>query len=349
MSVADLTLLVMWVGVIAYMVFGGADFGGGFWDLFAGNALRGRDVRALIEHSIGPIWEANHVWLIFVIVVAWTGFPGVFAALFSTLYVPLTLAAFGIIARGSAFAFRKVSTDLWQQRLFGAIFAISSLLTPFFLGTVAGAIASGRIPPGVARGDLITSWLNPTSIATGTLTVAVTAYLAAVYLLQDSVRAAPALTESLRRRALSAGIGTAVLSAASLLVVHRDAPELYTGLLRWPANTFTAVTVTSGVASIALLLARKYVPARLAAALTVTMLLCAWAAAQYPLLLPPTTTVTDAKAADGVLTATLISLGVGAVILVPSMVWLYYLFQRKHIELAGPDEGESARHSPEPQ
>jgi cytochrome d ubiquinol oxidase subunit II len=126
--------------------------------------------RRLIEHSIGPVWEANHVWLIFVIVVLWTGFPPVFAAVMSTLYIPLTLAALGVIARGAAFAFRTASTELWQQRLFGAAFALSSLLTPFFLGTVAGAIASGRVPPGLAAGDPVRSWLNPTSLLAGVLT-----------------------------------------------------------------------------------------------------------------------------------------------------------------------------------
>ncbi|MDF2711564.1 MAG: cytochrome d ubiquinol oxidase subunit, partial [Nonomuraea muscovyensis] len=160
MPLAEIMLAVMWIGLTAYVLFGGADFGGGVWDLLAGGAERGARQRALVEHSIGPVWEANHVWLIFVIVLMWTGIPPVFAAVASTLYIPLTLAALGIIARGSAFAFRKVSTELWQRRLFGATFAFSSLVTPYFLGTVAGAIASGRVPPGIARGDLVSSWAN---------------------------------------------------------------------------------------------------------------------------------------------------------------------------------------------
>src|SRR3954449_3659837 len=155
MSLADTALAVLWLGLTAYVLFGGADFGGGFWDLVAGGDRRGAAHRGLVEHAIGPVWEANHVWLIFVIVMLWTGFPSVFAAVASTLYIPLTLVALGIIARGAAFAFRKVSQKLWQQRLFGGAFALSSVVTPFFLGAVGGALASGRVPPGIAAGDPI--------------------------------------------------------------------------------------------------------------------------------------------------------------------------------------------------
>src|SRR6478736_2053229 len=134
------------VGIVAYAVFGGADFGAGFWDLVAGGAERGRRPRAVIAHSIGPVWEANHVWLIFCLVVMWTVFSGAFAAIMSTLYIPLGLAAFGIVLRGSGFAFRKVSFRTPGQRANGALFAASSVITPFFFGTVAGGIASGRVP-----------------------------------------------------------------------------------------------------------------------------------------------------------------------------------------------------------
>src|SRR5256885_7479848 len=150
MTAAQATLAVMWLGLTLYALFAGADFGAGFWDLLAGDAQRGRPQRDLIDHVIGPVWEANHVWLIFVLVLLWTAFSPVFAAVMSTLYIPLTLAALGIIGRGAAFAFRKASDQLGQQRLFGATFALSSVLTPFFLGTVAGGIASGRVPLGLA-------------------------------------------------------------------------------------------------------------------------------------------------------------------------------------------------------
>ena len=153
MSLATALLGLTWLSVTAYALLGGADFGTGFWDLIAGGPQQGRSRRSLIEHSIGPVWEANHVWLIFVLVVVWTAFPPLFAAVASTLYIPLTLVAIGVIARGSAFAFRKAVTEDWQQRLFGAAFAFSSAITPFFLGTIAGAIASGSRParPGPRR------------------------------------------------------------------------------------------------------------------------------------------------------------------------------------------------------
>ena len=144
---STITAVVLFFGVTVYAVFGGADFGAGFWDLIAGGAERGRRPRALIDHSIGPVWEANHVWLIFCLVVLWTGFSGAFQSIMLTLFVPLTLAALGIVLRGSGFAFRKSVVVMQQQRLYGATFALSSVLVPYCMGAVAGAIASGACPP----------------------------------------------------------------------------------------------------------------------------------------------------------------------------------------------------------
>jgi len=183
---AQLIVVMLWGAVTAYAIFGGADFGAGFWDLTAGGSENGRTKRALIDHSIGPVWETNHVWLIFVLVLLWTCFPTVFAAIMSTLYVPLTIVAIGIILRGSAFAFRHTATDPVRQRFYGAIFAASSVLTPFFLGTIAGAVATGRIPVGNAVGDPITSWLNPAGMLGGTLAVVTCAFIAAVFLAHDA-------------------------------------------------------------------------------------------------------------------------------------------------------------------
>ncbi|WP_188187006.1 cytochrome d ubiquinol oxidase subunit II [Nonomuraea sp. SYSU D8015] len=330
MPLAEIMLAVMWVGLTAYVLFGGADFGGGIWDLLAGSAEAGKRQRALVEHSIGPIWEANHVWLIFVIVLLWTGIPSVFAAIASTLYIPLTLAALGIIGRGAAFAFRKVSTELWQRRLFGATFAFSSVATPFFLGTVAGAIASGRVPPGIARGDLVGSWVNPTSLVAGVLAVGMAAYLAAVYLTRDAQRAGETdLVEWFRRRALACGVVVGLLSGAGLLVLRADAPALFAELTSGRALPLLALSVTAGLASLVLLWRRAYLPVRITAALAVTGLLWGWGAAQYPVLLPGVT-LDSAAATDPVLAATLGSLAVGAVLLLPSLWWLYAIFQRDH-------------------
>ncbi|TMR13435.1 cytochrome d ubiquinol oxidase subunit II [Nonomuraea turkmeniaca] len=336
MPLPEIMLAVLWVGLTAYVLFAGADFGGGIWDLLAGGAVTGRRQRALVEHSIGPVWEANHVWLIFVIVLMWTGIPPVFAAVASTLYIPLTLAALGIIGRGAAFAFRKVSTELWQQRLFGATFAFSSVVTPFFLGTVAGAIASGRVPPGIAKGDLVGSWVNPTSLAAGALAVGTAAYLAAVYLTRDAERAGAAdLVDAFRRRALGCGAVVGVLSAVGLLVLRADAPALFAEITSGRALPLLLLSVVAGLASLVLLWRRAYLAVRVTAALAVTGLLWGWGVGQYPSLLPGVS-LADAAATDTVLAASLGSLAVGALLLLPSLWWLYATFQRDRVA-ARPD------------
>jgi cytochrome d ubiquinol oxidase subunit II len=326
-TAAQWLLLLAWTGLTLYALLGGADFGGGFWDGLAGGARRGFAQRRLIEHSIGPVWEANHVWLIFVIVLFWTCFPAVFASVASTMYVPLTLIAFGIIARGSAFAFRKASTELWQLRLFGGAFVLSSVLTPFFLGTVAGGVASGRVPLGLARGDLLTSWWNPTSALAGLLAIGSTAYLAAVYLTADARRSGQVeLAEIFRHRAVVSAVVTGVIALGGIVVLREDAPRLYAGL----TGRALPVVVLSGVAGLgspALLIVRRYVLARVVAAIAVAAVLWGWALAQYPLLLPPDVTVARAAADPPVLHATLTSVVVGMAILVPSLLWLFSLFQ----------------------
>ncbi|MEV0387500.1 cytochrome d ubiquinol oxidase subunit II [Nonomuraea sp. NPDC050643] len=329
MPLPEIMLAVLWVGLSAYVLFGGADFGGGVWDLLAGRAEPGRRQRALVEHSIGPIWEANHVWLIFVIVLMWTGIPPVFAAVASTLYIPLTLAALGIIGRGAAFAFRKVSTEPWQRRLFGATFAFSSVATPFFLGTLAGAIASGRVPPGIARGDLVGSWVNPTSLVAGALAVGTAAYLAAVFLARDAQRGgADDLAEGFRRRALGCGAVVGALSAAGLLVLRADAPGLFAELTSGGALPFLVLSVVAGLASLALMWRRAYLAVRITAALAVLGLLWGWGVGQYPVLLPGVP-LAEATATGSVLAATLGALAVGALLLLPSLWLLYAVFQRE--------------------
>lgn len=328
MSAAEVMLALLWSAITAYVLFAGADFGGGFWDLLAGGARRGSAQRELVEHSIGPVWEANHVWLIFALVLAWTGFPEVFAAVTSTMYVPLTLVALGIIARGSAFAFRKVSDELPQRRLYGAAFAFSSVVTPFFLGTVAGGIAGGRVGAGIASGNLVTSWVNPTSLVTGALAVGVTAYLAAVYLTRDAQRAGEeALAEAFRLRALVTGVVVGGLSVAGLLVLRADVPALFTRLTSGPPLALVALSVLAGAASLLLLLRRHYVAVRLTASAAVVGVLWGWGLGQYPRLLPGVT-VAQAAATSAVLTASLVVIAAAAVILLPSLWWLYRVSQR---------------------
>jgi cytochrome bd ubiquinol oxidase subunit II len=331
MTSAQALLAVLWVGLTLYALLAGADFGAGFWDLVAGGARRGQAYRALIEQVIGPVWEANHVWLIFILVLLWTGFPPVFAAVMSTLYLPLTLVALGIIARGAAFAFRKASTALWQQRLFGGAFALSSVVTPFFLGAVAGAIGSGRVPPGLGAGALVRSWWNPTSILGGVLAVGSCAYLAAAYLCHDAIRLGrPHLAEGYRRRAIVTGLVVGAVALGGIAVLHGDAPRLFSGLTH-RALPLVIASAVAGVASLVLLALKRYLLVRFGAALAVTTILWGWAVAQYPDMLPPHTSYTSAAANGAVLTATLAVSGIGALVLLPSLAWLLLLFQRSSV------------------
>jgi cytochrome bd ubiquinol oxidase subunit II len=328
MTLADAVLAMMWVGVTAYALLGGADFGGGFWDLLAGGAERGAPQRRLIEKSIGPVWEANHVWLIFALVVFWTAFPMPFASVASSLYIPLTAAAVGIILRGSGFAFRKAVEELRLQRLFGAAFAFSSVITPFFFGTVAGAVASGRVPPGIARAHPISVWWNPTSVLGGVLAVGVCAYLAAVYLTGDARRTGqPDLAEVFRRRALVTGVVVGVISLGGIEVIRRDAPRLFDGLTG-RALPLVVASALMGAASLALLWYRRFGLVRVTAALAVVAVIWGWGAAQYPYILVPSVTIGESAAARATLVAVVTSLSVGALLFVPALIWMFYLFQR---------------------
>jgi cytochrome bd-type quinol oxidase subunit 2 len=328
MTLAEVVLSIMFVGLIAYGLFGGADFGAGIWDLLAGGTRRGARQRDLIEHSIAPVWEANHVWLIFVLVVLWTAFSGAFAAVVTTLYIPLTLAAFGMIARGAAFAFRKSITTLGMRRFLGACFALSSLVTPYFLGAVVGGVASGRVPPGIAAGDVVTSWVNPTAVLGGVLAVLVCAYLAAVFLCGDARReGAEDLADSFRLRALVTAALTGLGGIAGLFVLRADAPLLFDGLTGRAAPV-VGLSVLAGLAALWLLATRRYAPARLASALAVAAILAGWAVAQYPYVLVPEVTIEEAATGRATLVAMLVALVGGAVVLVPALVYLYVLFQR---------------------
>jgi cytochrome bd ubiquinol oxidase subunit II len=325
---AEALLALMWVGVTAYALSGGADFGAGFWDLVAGGPQRGSAQRKLIEHAIGPVWEANHVWLIFVLVVLWTGFPEAFAAIASSLYVPLTLVAVGVILRGAGFAFRKAVTGVALERLFGATFAASSVITPFFLGTVAGAVASGRVPAGIARAHPVRSFVNPTSVLGGVLAVVVCAYLAAVYLTADARRAVdPALVEAFRRRALASGVVAGAVVLGGIAVLHADAPDLFAGLTD-RGRPLVAASAAAGLVSLGCVWRRRFLGARVVAAAAVTAVLWGWAAGQYPYLLEGELTIRQAAADPVTLRAVLLSLAVGALLVVPSLVALLAMAQR---------------------
>jgi cytochrome d ubiquinol oxidase subunit II len=327
-----LAAAILFTGVLLYAVFGGADFGAGFWDLTAGGAERGRKPRALIDHSIGPVWEANHVWLIFCLVVAWTAFPAAFAAVMTSLYVPLGLAALGIVLRGSAFAFRKALVRTEQQRATGATFALSSVITPFFLGTVAGGIASGRVPePGGT--DPLSSWLTPTSALAGCFAVAICAYLSGVFLTGEArLQGDPDLEGWFRRRSILIAGAAGAVATAGIAVVRADAPHLFEQLLGGPGLPFVVLSGVAGLAALFGLTRANPLVLRVLAVATVSFVVIGWGAAQYPYLLGDHLTISEAAAPDSTLRAVVAVFFVAGVLCLPSLGVLYLLQQRGRLD-----------------
>ncbi len=326
MSLELAVAAALFVGVIAYAVLGGADFGSGFFDLTAGSARQGAELRTLVDHSIGPVWEANHVWLIYVLVIWWTGFPESFAAAMSTLVLPLLLALLGIVLRGASFAFRKYAETLRQARLFGVVFAASSIITPFFLGTVAGAIASGRVPLD-GTGDRWSSWLNPTSVFGGLIAVGTCAFLAGTFLAADAARSGQdRLAGEIRARVLGVGLVTGGLVFAALVPIDRDAPTLAAGL-EGRAAPLVVLAAIAGVATLWLLWTRRFAVARLTAVLAVASVVSGWGVGQYPWLLVDEVTIVDAAGARATLWGLLVAVGLAAVVVVPPLVYLFRLTQ----------------------
>jgi cytochrome d ubiquinol oxidase subunit II len=329
---------VLLLAVVAYAVFGGADFGAGFWDLTAGGAERGEHPRDTIEHSIGPVWEANHVWLIFIFVILWTSFPEAYASITLTLFVPLTIAALGIVLRGASFAFRKSVVSLRYRRAFGAAFAASSVLVPYCMGAIAGGIASGRVPAGGVAGDPVRSWINPSSIYGGVLAVAAVAYLAAVYLVWDARRLDDSeMVEYFRRRAVVAAAVVGVIGVVGTFGLRADASYLFQGLTS-RALPLVILSVLCGVSAIVLLVRNAHRGARLVAVIAVASAIVAWGVAQWPYVLPETLTFSAAAAPSGTLAAVLVVVVLAAVIVVPGFVLLYVLHQKGLLPEEGADD-----------
>lgn len=323
---ADLVLAVLIVALAAYAVLGGADFGAGFWDLTAGGAERGSRVRGLVKRSMGPVWEANHVWLIVVLVILWTCFPHAFGPLMETLYVPLFLAAVGIIFRGAAFALRGEAATIAEARVLGATFALSSLVTPFFLGCAIGAVASGQVPVDGDPSAPFSSWTGATSILAGLMAVASGAYIAAVFLAADATRIEmPDLADAFRRRALGAALVAGAFAIGGLAVVNSDAPDLYDGLTSGLGLVMVIASALIGIATIGLVWTRRFEIARYTSALAVGAILVGLALAQRPDFLPGQLTFEDAAAGDATLIATLIALVLALAVIVPSLWWLFRL------------------------
>ena len=318
----------MLVAVTLYAILGGADFGGGMWDLLA-RGPRAKSQRDLISSAIAPIWEANHVWLIVVLVLLFNAFPPAFYALMVSLHVPLTLSLIGIVLRGAAFTFRHYDahTDDVQRR-WGRIFAIASTITPVTLGMCVGAIASGKIPADVQQMDFFAAWLAPFPAVIGLLTLSVFAYIAAVFLTVEAEN--PQVRDDFRARALAAAALVFVFAWAAFALSGEGAPRVRAGLLhsRW-SLAFHAVTGAFAITAIAALWARRFLIARVAAALQVVFIIWGWGLAQFPYLIEPSITIESAAAPKATLWILVTALAAGTVILVPSMYLLYRLFKAK--------------------
>jgi cytochrome bd ubiquinol oxidase subunit II len=343
---AEIPILLILAGLALYTVLGGADFGAGLWELTA----RGERNTALRDHThraMAPVWEANHVWLIFALTMCWTCYPEAFTSIASTLSIPLFVAAVGIIMRGAAYALRAGVISVREEGSISLLFALSSLLTPFALGTVVGGVASGRVPVGNAAGDEIASWLNATSLLIGTLAVVTSAYLAAVYLAGDARRmGSDDVADAFRRRALGAGLLAGAIAAAGPFVLDADAPELFEGLTGGAGLVALLASAAAGVAALALVYGRRYEPARVAAAAAVVAVVAGWGIAQQPEILPGLT-IEEAAADDATIAAVLIGFVAGMLILLPSLGYLFRLVLTGRFDPAVPlPSGDGTDRSP---
>lgn len=328
-ELSDLVGFVMLVSLILYALGGGADFGGGVWNLFA-SGLRAQRQRELIANAIGPIWEANHVWLVLVVVLLFVAFPPAFAAIGIALHIPLTAMLFGIVLRGSAFVFRNYDTNLETRHRWNRLFSIGSTIAPLMLGVCVGAVASGtlRVDPDTGRvyTNFISQWLQPFPFAIGLWTLALFAFLAAVYLTNETDD--PALQEDFRRRALIAGGVVAAMALASFLLAKQGAPLICAGLSKaWWSIPFHAWTGAVSVGSMAAVWLRRYRLARPLAMLQIVLILCGWGFSQFPCIVEPNLTFANASAPDSVLRVLLGALAMGALLLFPSLFYLYRVFK----------------------
>ena len=328
---ADAVALIAGFATLAYGLLAGADFGGGVWDLFASGERKSAQ-RAAIARAMGPVWEANHVWLIFLIVILFTAFPVVYATLSTALFIPFHLVLLGIVLRGAAFVFRAYgnragSSITATERTWGVVFGISSTITPFLLGACMGAVSTGAIRVTDGRVTIHgLPWLLPMSLMTGALELAICAYLAAVYL---TVETRDELQRDFRRYALIAGTATVGLSILALPLMRSEAPHLWSGLLSARALPMLTAGVVAALLAGWFLLHQRYRLARVAAIVQTAMLLAGWIAAQYPYLVFPDLRIESAAAPPATLQFFLIAVPVGMALLLPSLYLLFRVFKRE--------------------
>jgi cytochrome d ubiquinol oxidase subunit II len=314
--------------LIFYALLGGADYGGGVWDLFA-SGRRAPHQRALIAKAIGPVWEANHVWLILVIVILFTAFPPAFAVISTALHIPLTLLLIGIVLRGTTFTFRTYDAQRDNvQRRWSLVFSIASIITPLLLGITLGAIASGtiRVENGMVLSGFFNSWLAPFPFAVGFFALALFAFVAAVYLTLETDNYE--LQEDFRIRAIVAGVAVGMLALTVFLLAGTGAPTVRAGISRsWWALALHFLTATLAAGAFYSLWTRKYKLARVCAAAQVTLILLGWALAQYPYLVEPDITIASAAAPPITLRLVVGALAAGALLLFPSYYYLFRIFK----------------------
>jgi cytochrome d ubiquinol oxidase subunit II len=322
--------IFMLLSLILYALMGGADFGGGMWDLLAVGPRAVRQRKA-IAAAIGPIWEANHVWLILVVVLLFSGFPIAFTGMMTALNIPLTAMLIGIVLRGSAFIFRNYdSRSDATQRHWSEVFGVASFCTPFFQGIILGALATGqiRIVNGQVVSGFFAGWLTLFALACGVFALGLFAFLAATYLTLDT-QDQPDLQNDFRGRALWSGLSLAPLAGVVFLTSKQDAPGMYHGLTHWWAPLLLAWTSLMSIVAFVALWRRRFALARFAAISQVTLILVGWCLAQYPNLVTPDVTVNNAHAPEITLRLLVLTLGVGAVVLLPSLGFLFHLFKGK--------------------
>lgn len=316
---------VLMVGLIAYAVFGGADFGGGVWTAFA-SGPRAHEQRVAISRAMGPVWETNHVWLILVLVTLWTAFPPAFAHIFTALLVPLVVALVGIVFRGAAFSFRHFGEDTGLSLpATGAVFSVASMLTPLALGVAVGSIAGGHISIVDGRVESgLYAWLRPFPLTCGAIGLAMCGVLTAFFM---TARTSGALREDFRIRGILASVVLGVLTSAAIPIAHWDAPAFADRIVRPATLAIMSAAVLAGVSSVLVLWRRWYSLAPTIAAITVALVIGAWGLAQYPYLLLPGDTIAEAAATRGTLVAFLVVLPIGAAVLVPSLALLFWTFR----------------------
>lgn len=324
--------VLLWISIIVYASLEGADFGGGLWDLVAFGPHK-QEMRKLIKGAIGPVWEANNVWLTYLIVGLFTAFPVVIQLLTTALFIPIALVLIGIVLRGASFVFREFSKSVAVNALWGRIFNIASIITPFLFGTIAAAVASGQIQikNGRMPVGLIGVWLSPFAIVVGCMGLALSALLAAVYLTQEATgRKQPHLAELFRTRAFLAGFVLAGLSAGGLVLARTGAPPLWQGMLDH-ALWAVGVTVLCGLLLAGCLLRRRYLLARLFAVLTTGALIGTWGLAQLPYIVPPGLTVQAAASPPLTLLELFVCALVGMSMLIPALWFLFHVFKGENV------------------